>query len=266
MSPRSRRQQGPSAVTRNLLGLSAGLIFFASAGCGATAQEVQFDPYVFLNIPGIGQINVDPRDGSVSYSIQNPGLAGVGGTITIRPGRSLPWPPSSALWASPTHSLDCHDGTFIFDDRFPVALEKAFPDILVFRHPEGMYFGIHRNGAFLYQRFPGCPVQQGFPGQWRPRAQEPISPPHPSMLSEQDGDAEPSPPPDRRDVAPALPARPSWVDIIAFNTVTGDPIYGMTSRNVIGYSHTGSAIYEGDRVGRLYGRYKLNRRPVYDMR
>jgi len=153
------------------------------AGTEAEADGPTFEPYVFVQF-GPLQAQVNSR-GEVSYSLQNPGFAGVGVTYTpgsgagqSEPGPRLPWPPVNALWISPTHSLECRGGTFIFDRVHRVALLEAYDDFLVFLHPGGFCFAVHRSGAYAYQVAPGWPVQLGYAGTWQllgpPRDDAPV--------------------------------------------------------------------------------------------
>jgi hypothetical protein len=175
MSSKARSFQA-SSPNKPVLSLVAGAALLAcgerpSLAAGAEADGPAFDPYVFVQF-GPLQVQVNSR-GEVSYSLQNPGFAGVGITYTPGsgagqpgPGLRLPWPPVNALWISPTHSLECRDGTFVFDRVHRVALLRAYDDLLVFLHPEGFCFAVHRNGAYAYQESPAWPVQVGYAGAW----------------------------------------------------------------------------------------------------
>lgn len=77
----------------------------------------------------------------------------------------LSWPPDQAVWRSPTHTLVCSSGAYQLD-RVPVLLERAFPDRLLFRYPDGRAFEVFQDGRFGYQELASGPLVEGFAGRW----------------------------------------------------------------------------------------------------
>jgi len=75
------------------------------------------------------------------------------------------WPPSQAVWRSPTHTLVCSGGTYRLNG-VPVLLESFLPDRLLFRYPGGAAFEVFRDGGFDYQEFAGGPLVVGLAGRW----------------------------------------------------------------------------------------------------